>query len=68
MKTPLPGVTKAPVSGIGDDAVFTTIGGLTTPSVKKGKIAFIVRLYGVPGQAKQMAVEKSLAVDVLAKL
>ena len=64
MKTPLPGVAKTTVSGIGDDA---TLGRQASPSVKKGKVVFIVRLYGVPGQAKQVAMEKSLAVDVLAK-
>jgi hypothetical protein len=68
MKTPLPGVTKTPVSGVGDEAVYATIAGLTTLSVKKGKVAFVVRIYGVPGQAKQMAMEKSLALDILAKL
>jgi hypothetical protein len=68
MKTPLPRVTKTPVSGVGDDAVYATVGSLTTLSVKKGKVAFVVRIYGVPGQDKQMAIEKSLALDILAKL
>jgi hypothetical protein len=68
MKTPLPGSAKTSVSGVGDDAVYATFGSLTTLAVKKGKIAFVVRLYGVPGQAKQMAIEKSLALDIVAKL
>jgi hypothetical protein len=68
MKTPLPGVTKAPVGGTGDDAVFATVGSLTTLSVKQGKVAFVVRVYGVQGQARQEAVEKSLAVDVLKRI
>lgn len=68
MKTPLPGVTEAPVGGVGDDAVYATVGSLTTLSVKKGKVAFVVRVYGVQGQARQEAVEKSLGVDVLGRI
>ena len=68
MKTPLSGITMTPVSGIGEDAVYATIGRLTTLSVKKGKVAFVVRLYGVQGQDKQMAMEKSIALDVLGRL
>jgi hypothetical protein len=68
MKTPLPGVAKNGASGIGDDAFYTTVSTLTTLSVKEGNVAFVVRLYGVPGQSKQEAVEKSLALDVLKKV
>lgn len=68
MKTPLPNITKTSFGGLGDDAVWTVVGPLTTLSVKKGTVAFIVRLYGVEGQDKQMAMEKALALDVLAKL
>jgi hypothetical protein len=68
MKTPLPGFTKTPASGIGEDAVYATARTLTTLGVKKGNVAFVIRLYGVPGQDKQMATEKALALDVLAAL
>jgi hypothetical protein len=68
MKAPLPNVTKTPASGIGDDALYSTVGTFTTLSVKKGGAVFLVKAYGVPGQDKQEAVEKTLAGDVLAKL
>jgi hypothetical protein len=68
MKAPLPNVTKTSASGIGDDAVFSTIGAFTTLSVKKGGAVFLVKAYGVPDQAKQEAIEKTLAGDVIAKL
>ena len=68
MATPIPGVTKARVSGIGDDAFFATVGILTTLTVKKAKVTFVIRLYGVSGQEKQITMEKSLAADVLARM
>lgn len=68
MKTPLPNITKSPAAGIGDDAFFTTVGTLTTLSVKKGTTVIVIRLYGVTGQAKQQAMEKTLALDAIAKL
>jgi hypothetical protein len=68
IKTPLPGIKMTPVSGVGDEEVYATVGSLTTLSVKKAEVVFVVRLYGVPGQDKQMAIEKSLALDILAKL
>ena len=68
MKTPLPNVTKTPAPGIGDDALYSTIGQFTTLSVKKGGAVFLVKAYGVPDQAKQKAIEKTLATDVIAKL
>ncbi len=68
MKSPLPGIKKTAASGIGDDAVYATVGSLTTLSVMKGKVAFVVRIYGVHDQAREMAMEKALALDVIAKL
>ena len=68
MKTPLPNVTKVPAPGIGDDALYSTIGQFTTLSVKKGGAVFLVKAYGVPDQARQKAIEKTLAGDVIAKL
>ena len=68
MKTPLPNITKTAAGGIGDDAFFTTLGTLTTLSVKKGTTVIVIRIYGVTGQAKQEAMEKTLALDAIAKL
>lgn len=69
-KTPLPGVTKTPVSGIGDDAFYTTAGALgTTLSVEKGTKAFNISIHGQGFSVDQIkAMEKTLAQDVLARL
>jgi hypothetical protein len=62
------GVTKEPVSGVGDDAVSVTTSGFGTDLIfKKGASAFDVRVYGFPlDQVK--AREKTLALDIIAKL
>lgn len=67
-KTPVKGITKTPVSGVGDDAYYITTPGLGTGlNVKKGNSAFQIRVNGFPvDQTKAM--EKTLALDVLAKL
>lgn len=67
--TPLSnGITKTRVSGVGDDAVYVTGGGMPSDlTVKKGKYAFRVVIYGIP-EAQIMAKEKTLALDVLGKL
>ena len=65
-KMPLQGIAKVAVSGIGDEAVYSTGPVL---SVKKGNVVFDVHVlsYGLP-EDKAKAMEKSLALDVLAKL
>lgn len=68
MTANFPRVTKTTASGLGDAAVYATTGNLTTLSVKKGATVFVVRLYGVDGQSEQMAIEKTLALAVLARL
>jgi hypothetical protein len=67
-KTPFQGITKTPVSGIGDDAYYVTAGGFgTTLNVKKGSASFSISVGGFPiDQVK--AKEKILAQDALAKL
>lgn len=67
-KTPLKGITKEPVTGIGDDAISATTPGFGTGLIfRKGDAAFDLRVYGFPiDQVK--AKEKTLALDVLAKL
>jgi hypothetical protein len=67
-KTPVNGITKTPVTGIGDDAYYTSTPGLGTAlSVRKGTSAFLIRVSGFPEDAMK-AFEKTLALDVLAKL
>jgi hypothetical protein len=62
------GITKVPVSGIGDDAVYgTTPGFPTVLTVKKGNLTFVVHVSGFPDDQIK-AKEKTLALDVLAKL
>lgn len=72
MKTPVPGMNRSPVSGLGDDAFYTTMGSTTskqfvTLSVKKGSTAYLIKVYG-PNVTDQMAMEKTLAGNLLAKL
>jgi threonine dehydrogenase-like Zn-dependent dehydrogenase len=72
MKAPLPGATRSSVSGLGDDAFFSTLGSasakqIATLSVKKGGTAYLIKVYG-PDVTDQMSMEKTLAGDVLAKL
>lgn len=67
-KTPVQGITKAPVTALGDDAYYITTPGLGTGlNVQKGNFALQVRVYGFPeDQIKTM--EKALADNALAKL
>ncbi len=59
---------KTPASGIGDDAVYVTITGVTsTLTVKKGDVYFEVHVYGL-ADAETKAVEKTIALDVITKL
>jgi hypothetical protein len=64
----MPGVTKATVSGVGDEAFAETVGKLTTLYVKKGSTIFMVRVYGVPDPTRQLAIEKPIAQKVTAKV
>ena len=64
----MPGVTKATVSGVGDEALAETLGNLTTLFVKKGSTIFMVRVYGVPDSNRQLAIEKPIAQKVTAKV
>jgi hypothetical protein len=57
------------VSGVGDDAYYTTIGGNSTSlMVKKGNVAFKVAIYGGLPIEKKETVEKTLALQVISKL
>jgi hypothetical protein len=68
-KTPLPGYTKTPESGIGDDAYSVVGGGVVTLSVKKGA-AFVIVFVEVPNASTEQtkAVEKKVALKLLEKL
>jgi hypothetical protein len=62
------GITKVPVSGVGDDAVYgKTPGYATVLTVKKGDVVFTVHVSGFPDDQIK-AKEKTLALDVLGKL
>ncbi len=61
-------ITKTPISGIGDDAVYgTTAGQAATLTVKKGDVVFVVRVDGFPLDQLEEK-EKTLAKEIVAKL
>lgn len=67
----LPGVTKEPVSGVGDEAFYVAFSGTTRAglglTVRKGAAAFEIRVYGFDiDKAKPVA--KTLAQNVAAKV
>ncbi|MFZ0415749.1 MAG: hypothetical protein WBD23_06130 [Candidatus Acidiferrales bacterium] len=67
-KTPIQGIPKEPVTGVGDDAIFATTPGFGTGLIfRKGNAAFDLRIYGFPIDEIK-AKEKTLALDVLARL
>jgi hypothetical protein len=60
--------SAASVNGVGDDAYFVNVGTATSLTLKKGSVSFKVSVYsGLPIPEKQ-AMEKALAMKVLAKL
>jgi hypothetical protein len=72
MKVTLPGISKSPVSGLGDDAFYSTMGPASgkqfaTLSVKKGGTAYLIKVYG-PSVTEQMSMEKALAGNVMSAL
>jgi len=68
-KQPYQGITKTSVSGIGDDAYYVTASGLGTAlDVKKGAEAFSISVKGKFTIDQVKAMEKTLALEVLAKL
>jgi len=67
-KTPVQGIAKAPLAGVGDDAYFVTTGGFGTAlSIKKGNAYVQIRVGGLPLE-KAKEVEKALALQLVAKL
>ena len=78
-KTPMTGITKTPVNGVGDDAYFVEAHGMAGGlNVKKGDICFQVRTRSNPqwfktgktpeSEAKDQAVDRALALEILKKL
>jgi hypothetical protein len=62
-------ISNASLSGIGDDAFYTSMGaGYTALLVKKGDVVFKVAMYGDLPNEKKKEVEKTLALQVLSKL
>ena len=67
-KIPMQGITKTPISGVGDDAYYIDTPGIGMGlNVKKGASSFQVRVYGFPVDQIR-AIEKTLAQEVLGKL
>ena len=64
----LPGSKTTPVSGLGDDAFYTTVAQYVVLYVKKGQTVYLFKVYGVKDPAKQMSAEKTLAGDALKRL
>ena len=62
-----PGTTKASVSGVGDEAIFTGTEGFASLWVRKGTTFFLVRIYGVPVSEAQTKL-KALGAIVASKL
>ena len=67
--TPIPGYTKTPESGIGDDAYSAVGGGVVTLSVKKGSAVAIIYV-AIPKASLEQAkaVERKVAVELVGKL
>jgi hypothetical protein len=67
-KKPMDGIEKSALSGVGDDAIYITTPGFGTAlNVKKGSSAFQLRAGGFKA-AEEKAIEKALALQVLAKI
>jgi hypothetical protein len=63
-----PAIVKTSISGVGDDAFYSSLGPMTTLTVKKGDTYFIVRVYGIADPAKTKEIEKTLGVEAAAKM
>ena len=63
----LPNATKTPISGLGDEAIFTGVESFSSLWIRKGTKFFLVRIYGLPVSEAQTKL-KALATNVLSKL
>jgi hypothetical protein len=64
-KTP---ITMTAASGLGDDALYSSMGNYSKLIVKKGDVVFQLVIYSAAPFAKKQAMERALALNVLAKL
>jgi hypothetical protein len=62
------GITMTPASGIGDDAIYSSVANYTKLIVKKGDVVFQLVIYGSFPIEKKRDMEKALASKVIAKL
>jgi hypothetical protein len=62
------GITMTPASGIGDDALYSSVGNYTKLIVKKGDVAFQIVISGSAPIEKKRDMEKALAAKVISKL
>lgn len=62
------GITMTPASGIGDDAIYSSVASYTKLIVKKGDIVFQLVVYGSFPIEKKRDMEKALASKVISKL
>ena len=62
------GITMTPASGIGDDAIYSSVANYTKLIVKKGDVVFQLVIYGNFPIEKKRDMEKALASKVLSRL
>lgn len=62
-----PTMTKTPVSGVGDEAIFTGVQNFASLWVRKGTTFLLVRVYGLPVSEAQ-ATLRTLAIRAVSKL
>jgi hypothetical protein len=61
-------VSQTQVPSLGDNAFVNVMGGFASLGVRKGTSVFVIKVYGFNDPAKQIAIEKTLAAAVLAKM
>ena len=62
------GITMTTASGIGDDAIYSSVANYTKLIVKKGDVVFQLVIYGSFPIEKKRDMEKALASKVISKL
>ena len=70
LTTPVPGINKTSVSGLGDAAQISDSGkeNVLTLSVKQGANVIVLTVYGISDTQRQRSVEESLARIALRRL
>ncbi len=62
-----PEMTKTPISGVGDEAIFIGVQNFSSLWVRKGTKFLLVRIYGLPVSESQSKL-KALATNAISKL